>query len=206
MFGEFRSGLVSLKEFSTSQSSSPASSTTLSLFIKPNMLKSQTSLWFNQTLLCRNEAKSLFFPTAQHFLEHEDQRCWYTIDQVLPISPLNRMWNWNCGQRPHPEVARSQDGQQSHFLYAFQFHSTRVVLEGGKEAWEMSFPRSFCNSLQPSSKSGHPILTHTFSPRIVCHLLLGTSHSTLHCLIKVAPKSMLSILPQSLHLIIPRVH
>lgn len=73
MFGGFRSGLVSLKEFSTSQSSSPASSPTLSVFINPNMLKSQTSLWFNQTLLCRNEAKSLFFPTAQHFLEHEDR-------------------------------------------------------------------------------------------------------------------------------------
>lgn len=172
-FGEFRSGLVSLKEFSTSQSSCLASSPTLSLFINPNMLKSQTSLWFNQTLLCRNEAKSLFFPTAQHFLEQEDQWCWQTIDQVLPISPLTRMWNWNCGQRPHPEVARSQEGRQSHFLYAFQFHSTRVVLEVGKEAWEMSFPRSFCNSLQPSSKVVAPFSLIPFPQELCVIFSLG---------------------------------
>lgn len=53
------------------------------------------------------------FPTEQHFLEHEDQWCWWTVDKVLPINPLNRMWNWNCGQKPHPEVARSQESQES---------------------------------------------------------------------------------------------
>jgi hypothetical protein len=75
VLGELRSGVVSLKEFSTSQCSGPTSSIILSVFISPDILKSQTSLWCNQTLLCRDGAKSLF-PTARHFLELGNQWCW----------------------------------------------------------------------------------------------------------------------------------